>query len=107
MRKVRLAYCALGLHGVAVIGAVGQAEGGSTGQGRSGGYRVLIAYRAGRRAVVLYGFAERGRDNIDRDELATLREIAAAWLAADAKRIAEALNEGALKEVAYDEEKEN
>jgi hypothetical protein len=38
--------------------------------------------------------------------LVTLREIAAAWLAADAKRIAEALKEGALKEVAYDEKKE-
>jgi hypothetical protein len=76
------------------------------GQGRSGGYRVLIAYRAGRRAVFLYGFAKRERDNIEPDELATLREIAAAWLAADAKRIAEALNEGVLKEVAYDDEKE-
>jgi hypothetical protein len=76
------------------------------GQGRYGGYRVLIAYRAGRRAVFLYGFAKRERENIERDELATLRDIAAAWLAAAAKGIAEALNEGALKEVAYDEKKE-
>jgi hypothetical protein len=38
--------------------------------------------------------------------LATLRDIAAAWLAAATKGIASALNEGALKEVAYDEEKE-
>jgi len=56
--------------------------------------------------VFVYGFAKRERDNIEPDELATLREIAAAWLAADTKQIAEALNEGALKEVAYDEEKE-
>jgi hypothetical protein len=27
------------------------------GQGRSGGYRMLVAYRAGARAVFLYGFA--------------------------------------------------
>lgn len=27
------------------------------GQGRSGGFRVLIVYRPGRRAVFLYGFA--------------------------------------------------
>ena len=35
------------------------------GQGRSGGYRVLIAYRADERAVFLYGFAKRERDNIN------------------------------------------
>jgi hypothetical protein len=35
------------------------------GQGRSGGYRMLIAYRAGDRAVFLYGFAKRERENID------------------------------------------
>ena len=63
------------------------------GQGRSGGYRMLIAYRAGERAVFLYGFAKRERENIDPDELLTLREIGAAWLAADTRRIAQALQE--------------
>ena len=53
------------------------------GQGRSGGYRMLVAYRAGQRAVFLYGFAKRERENIEADELLTLREIGAAWLAAD------------------------
>ncbi len=76
------------------------------GRGRSGGYRMLIAYRAGHRAVFLYGFAKRERENIEPDELATLREIAAIWLAADAKRIAHALNEGVLREMTYDGEKE-
>ncbi len=47
------------------------------GQGRSGGYRVLIAYRRGNRAIFLYGFAKSERENIDDDELATLRDIAA------------------------------
>jgi hypothetical protein len=75
------------------------------GGGRSGGYRVLLAYRAGHRAVFLYGFAKRERENIDPDELLTLREIAAKWLAADAKHIAQALNEGVLQEMAYDEKK--
>jgi hypothetical protein len=76
------------------------------GGGRSGGYRVLIAYRAGHRAVFLYGFAKRARENIEPDELETLRDIAAKWLAADPKRIAQALGEGVLREVAYDQEKE-
>ena len=69
------------------------------GQGRSGGYRMLIAYRAGERAVFLYGFAKGERENIGLDELLTLREIGAAWLVADAGRIAQAVEEKALQEV--------
>ncbi len=77
------------------------------GGGRSGGYRVLIAYRRAHRAVFLYGFAKRERDNINPDELVTLREIAGKWLAADTKHIVQALNEGVLQEVTYDEKNEN
>jgi hypothetical protein len=50
------------------------------GQGRSGGYRMLVAYRSGKRAVFLYGYARNELDNIQDDELETLREIGAAWL---------------------------
>jgi len=74
------------------------------GRGRSGGYRMLVAYLAGDRAVFLYGFAKSERENIGQDELLTLREIGAAWLAADNERIAKALEEGALQEVTNDEE---
>jgi hypothetical protein len=69
-----------------------------SGQGRSGGYRTLIAYRSGTRAVFLYAFAKNERVNIDPDELLTLREIGATWLAADEKRIAQALEAGILEE---------
>lgn len=73
------------------------------GQGRSGGYRMLVAYRAGERAVFLYGFAKREPENIDEDELLTLREIGAAWLAADGGQIAFALDEEALQEVPHEQ----
>ena len=69
------------------------------GQGRSGGYRMLLAYRSGERAVFLYGFAKNERENIEDTGLLTLREIGAAWLAADAKGIARAISEDALQEV--------
>ena len=69
------------------------------GQGRSGGFRMLIAYRAGNRAIFLYGFAKRERENIDPNELLTLREIGAAWITADTRRIARAIEEDALQEV--------
>jgi hypothetical protein len=73
------------------------------GQGRSGGFRVLIAYRARTRSVFLFGFAKSERANVDEDELATAREIAKAWLDADAKAIAKALAEGIIEEVDHGE----
>jgi hypothetical protein len=77
-----------------------------SGQGRSGGYRMLIAYRAGARAVFLYAFAKNERENIDPDELLAFREIGAAWLEADARRLAQALEDGRLQEVTNDEDNE-
>jgi len=73
-----------------------------TGQGRSGGYRLLIAYHSGKRAVFLYGFAKSERDNIEADELETLKEIGAAWLEAKKERLEYAIKEGILREVSYD-----
>lgn len=75
------------------------------GQGRSGGYRMLVAYRAGSRAVFLYAFAKNERDNIDLDELMTLREIGAAWLNADVQQIVQAIQQEILQEVTDDDEK--
>jgi hypothetical protein len=75
-----------------------------SGQGRSAGYRMLIAYRAGTRAVFPYAFAKNEHENIDPDELLTLQEIGATWLAAVAYRIAQALEAGILQEVTNGEE---
>lgn len=74
------------------------------GQGRSGGYRVLIAYRPRTLSVFLYGFAKSERDNVDDDELATLRDIASVWLRADAQKLARAVAGGLIQEVNYVEE---
>jgi len=76
------------------------------GQGRSGGYRVLAAYRRKTRAVFLFGFAKSERDNVEDDELATLRDIARSWLEADDKALARAVEDGLIQEVAYDDEEE-
>ena len=73
-----------------------------TSQGRSGGFRMLVAYRSGDRAVFLYGFAKSERENIGLDELQTLRDVGAAWLAADARTMAKAIEANALQEVTYD-----
>jgi hypothetical protein len=75
-----------------------------SGQGRSGGYRMIVAYRTRDRAVFLYGFAKNERENIDRLELEALREIAAIWLNAKAERIALGIAEDELQEVPNDRE---
>lgn len=77
-----------------------------SGRGRSGGHRMLIAYRAGDRAVFLYAFAKNERENIGADELQTLREIGATWLSADRRRIAHALEAGILQKVTDDEKED-
>jgi hypothetical protein len=72
------------------------------GQGRSGGYRALIAFRVSARAVFLYAFAKNERANIDADELVTLKQIAETWLAATETKIDRAIADGALIEVKYE-----
>ena len=74
------------------------------GQGRSGGYRMIVGYRVKDRAVFLLGFAKSERENIQDDELFTLRSQAEGWLVANAAKIQEALEDGALQEIEDDEE---
>ena len=64
---------------------------------------MLVAYRVQGRAVFLYGFAKREQDNIEPDELLSLREIGAVWLDADAERIAAAVEAKELQEVKHGE----
>ncbi len=76
------------------------------GQGRSGGYRMIVGYRVKDRAVFLLGFAKNERENIEDDELRSLREVAQKWLTADAARIQTELELGNLQEINHDEEGE-
>lgn len=74
------------------------------GQGRSGGYRMIVAYRAMNRAVFLLGFAKNDQENIPLDELKFLRKLAENWLTADAAKINNEIESGNLREIAYDQE---
>ncbi|KAB2699029.1 type II toxin-antitoxin system RelE/ParE family toxin [Brucella lupini] len=74
------------------------------GQGRSGGFRMIVAYRAAGRAVFLYAFAKNDRDNIDDDELEALRTIGVNWLAASAELVGQAIEDGDLKEIEHDDD---
>lgn len=46
------------------------------GAGKSGGYRTLVFFRDGHRAVFAFGFAKSDRANLDRDEEKAFRKAA-------------------------------
>jgi hypothetical protein len=72
------------------------------GQGRSGGYRVIVAYRAANKAFFLHGFAKSDQENIGEDELITLRKFGLRLLTADVETLNGMLEDGSLKEVEDD-----
>jgi hypothetical protein len=73
------------------------------GQGKSGGFRTLIVFRAGARAFFVHGFAKNEKDNIGKDELVALKKLASELLAYDDKAIARVVASGTLTEVMCDE----
>jgi len=70
------------------------------GQGKRGGFRMIIGIRSDR-AIFLFAFAKNERENIDKAELMTLREIVASFLNTDDRTIAQALKDGTLIEVQH------
>ena len=69
------------------------------GHGKSGGFRVILAYRANLRAAFIFGFAKNEMENIAPDELAALKVLGAHILGLGNEALAKALNEGELIEV--------
>jgi hypothetical protein len=69
------------------------------GQGRSGGYRTIIAYREGDRSVFLFGFAKSGQDNISEADRRDLTDFGAMWLAAGDADIDSAISENKIWEL--------
>ncbi|MGQ0456254.1 MAG: type II toxin-antitoxin system RelE/ParE family toxin [Hyphomicrobium sp.] len=72
------------------------------GQGRSGGYRTIIAFRSGDRSIFMYGFAKSGKANLSDDELEVYRRLATVFLEADAAILQRLIAAGELKEVECD-----
>lgn len=73
------------------------------GQGKSGGFRTLIAYGRGERAVLLFGFAKNERANIDDDELDEWRQVGRTYLGLDDKGVEAAIAADELTELSHDE----
>ena len=73
------------------------------GQGKSGGFRTLIVFKAGTRAIFVHGFAKNEKDNIGKDELIVLKRLAAELLAYNDKTLGRVIASGVLVEVNCDE----
>jgi hypothetical protein len=74
------------------------------GQGRSGGFRTLIAFKAARRSVFIFGFAKSTMDNISHSELEDLRHAAKVYMGLSEHAIDAAVAEDKLSEVECDGE---
>ena len=76
------------------------------GAGRRGGFRTIVAYRAGARAVFIYGFAKNVRDNIAAADEREMADTGALLLGLDARGIETMILGGELWEVECDDEKD-
>jgi hypothetical protein len=74
------------------------------GGGRSGGYRVIVFYRAGARAVFVYGFAKNDRANLNRDEVATFQAAAKVVLTLSEAQVAAEVRAGRWTEIQCDDQ---
>lgn len=69
------------------------------GDGKSGGFRVIILFKVDDLAFFVYGFAKSERGNIAANELKAFRKLALTMLNLDSKALEQANIEGALLEV--------
>jgi len=64
-------------------------EGTTTGKGRSGGFRTIIAYRKGRRAIFLHLFAKARQADLGPAELEIYQKLAKMYDALDDRQLDE------------------
>ena len=69
------------------------------GQGKSGGYRTLILFRRGDRAIFAFGFAKSAQANISKADLALLRDAATEALGWEQEELDRLVASGALVEI--------
>ena len=74
------------------------------GQGRSGGYRAVIAYHTKTRSVFLYGFAKNQLQNISADDLEDIKRTAKRFLSMNDEELEKAVAASELIEVTHDTE---
>ena len=72
------------------------------GEGRSGGFRAIVLFRREDRAFFVHGFAKNERENLQRDELRTLRRLAGELFGLERTELEAMLANGTISEVNCD-----
>jgi hypothetical protein len=76
------------------------------GQGKSGGFRTLIATNKGNRWIFVFGFPKNERSNINKDEAEALKKLAEHLLSLTTQALDKARRAGELMEITDDAENE-
>ena len=71
-------------------------------QCKSGGYRTVIVYRIKDVSFSIFGFTKSERENITKDELKLLKEVAKMFLNYNKRQIEIALTNKKLREIKYE-----
>lgn len=69
------------------------------GQGTSGGARAIVAMKAGRRVVLMFGFEKKDQANIKADELRAFRDAARVYLGYSEEEMTAIAQAKALSEI--------
>ncbi|HRD88715.1 MAG TPA: type II toxin-antitoxin system RelE/ParE family toxin [Accumulibacter sp.] len=76
------------------------------GQGKSGGFRTLVATNKGNRWIFVFGFPKNERSNIDKDEAEALKKLAEHLLSLTTQALDKARRAGELMEITDDAKNE-
>jgi len=76
------------------------------GKGKSKGYRTIVLFRRGERAVFVYGFSKSARDNIRKDEEQQFKKAASYVLALSDQQIEALMTKGQFSEISLDDQNE-
>ena len=95
-----------GLHDADLGGGLLKKRIARPGQGKSGGFRTLVATNKGDRWVFVFGFSKNERSNIDKDEEQALKALAAHLMSLTAQALDQAQRAGELTEVDCDAQDE-
>ncbi|OYX65690.1 MAG: addiction module toxin RelE [Sphingomonadales bacterium 32-64-17] len=76
------------------------------GKGKSGGYRTLVLFRHGDRAIFAFGFAKAKQANISKADLALLRDAATEALRWSDEELDRLVASGTLVEIEDDDDNE-
>lgn len=74
------------------------------GEGKSGGFRMILFFRRGERAIFIYGFLKSDRENIREDELKGFRDLSKVMLGYSDTELETLVDAGVLIEIRENEQ---